>query len=441
MKPLLAILSSILVCCNVFAGPHTIQRGETYADIAKLYDIPIDSLIKANPNTEYHVGLTVEIPLNTLVFDLGHSNLFRNIRYRHNTNYPKGLNKYKSGHDIQSKLHKCTGKKRHKQEQRIIQLYEEAVTYGNTDALYQLGRYYIHGMFYSTDKFPTFQQTIAPDIDKLRKGIEYLQIAALAGNNANALVELSLACGHKDSPIYNPYLCLGMLEQYQREKGLDVNNLICYMYENGYGIRPDLMQAYIHCPETELTREGGSKTHREQILEQIESMPTNFESSKYGNGMDSKTMVSIAFSHYHDNIMEPEGIFWLHRAARLNNADANWALAGILQNGNYSPNTMGILGRKEKQMLCFIKTAAENGKKEAVEYLEAYKKTQQAKAEQEQLHILQRQREMEAKKQRRREMWVNIANTVVQTATQTYMAIESAKVQSRQKQNYRTSQV
>lgn len=433
MKLMLFLLAYIYVS-SAFAGPHTIQRGETFADVAKLYEISLDSIIKANPNIEAYVGLTIEVPLSTLVYDLGDSELFRNIRYRYTANHKKGIRKYKKAHEKQLKLDKVTGEKRQKLEAQIINDYMEAVSYGNTDALYQLGRQKVHGVMYSTDNYPSFSQAVNSNQDEFQKGIEYLQIAALIGKNGKALVELALACGYEDSPIRNPYLCLGMLEQYQREFGLNVDNLICYMYENGYGIHPNLLQAYIYCPSKELTKKNNTKTHREKILEKIEAMPANFESSRYGVGLDAKTMMSIGFSYYHDDVLEPEGIFWLHRAARQNNADANWVLASILQNKKYVKGSMGESWNIESQMLCFVRNAAENGKQEAEEYLEAYEKYQKAIKEQERREELERQRKIEEKKQRRRQMWANIATSVIQTAAQTYMAVEAAKMQSHQLQ-------
>lgn len=427
---LIGYLLAFSCAVSIYAGPHTIQKGETFADIAKLYNIPLDSIVKANPNTDAYAGLTIEVPLSTLVYDLGESELFRNIRYRRAFNYKKGCQKYKRAHEKQLKLYKVTGKKRQRLEAQIINDYVEAVSYGNTDALYQLGRYKVHGFLYCTDGYPTFDQSVNKNLDNFQNGIECLQIAALIGKNDKALIELALACGYEDSPIRNPYLCLGMLEQYQKELGLNVNNLICYMYENGYGIHPNLLQAYIYCPSTELTAKDESKTHREKILEQIEAMPTNFESSRYGVGFDTKTMISVGLSHYHDDILDPEGFFWLHRAARQNDADANWALASILQNGNHAEGSAGNSWNIESQVLYFVKQAAANGKQEAVEYLEAYQKQQEAKAENERRREQERQRQIEEKKQRRRQMWANIASAVVQTAAQTYMAVEASKMQS-----------
>lgn len=425
---------SFFCALSVYAGPHTLQRGETFADVAKLYNIPLDSLIKANPNTDVYVGLTIEVPLSTLVYDLGDSDLFRNMRYCQTANYKKGIKMYKNAHEKQLKLNKLSGKTRQKFENQIISDYTEAVMYGNTDALYQLGRQKVHGILYCSDGYPNFSQAVNTNIDEFSKGIEYLQIAALIGHNNKALVELALACGYEGSPIRNPYLCLGMLEQYQKELGLDVNALICYMYEKGYGIYPNLLQAYIYCPSAELVSKGGTKTHREKILEQIEVMPTNFDSSRYGVGMDSKTMMSVGFSYYHDDILEPEGIFWLHRAARQNNAEANWALASILHNGNHAECAVGNTLNKESQILCFVKNAAVNGKQEAKEYLEVYEKQQKAKAEQARLRELERQRQEEERKQRRIQMWANIAGSVIQAAAQTYVAVETAKMQSYQMQ-------
>lgn len=419
---------------SVYAGPHTLQKGETLADVAKLYDISLDSLVKANPNTDVYAGLTIEVPISTLVYDLGDSELFRNLRYRNTADYKKGIKKYNQTYEKQLRFDKTSEKKRKKLETQIICGYMESVRCGNIDALYQLGRQKVHGVFYCTVGYPDFNQKVNTDIDEFQKGIEYLQIAALIGKNDKALIELALACGYEESPIRNPYLCLGMLEQYKKELGLDVNELICYMYETGYGIHPNLLQAYIYCPTTELTSESGIKTHREKILEKIESMPTDFESSRYGVGLDGKTMFSIGLSHYQNDVLEPEGIFWLHRAARQDNADANWALASVLHNGNYIEGSIGDSWNKKSQLLCFVKNAAANGKQEAVEYLKAYKQQKKAEAEQARRRELARQRRIEEKKQRRRQMWANIAGSVIQVAAQTYMAVESAKMQSYQMQ-------
>lgn len=432
---LIVFFISLLIGLCVHAGPHTIQKGETFADVAKLYKVSLDSVIKANPNTNAYVGLTIEVPLSTLVYDLGESELFRRMRYHSEAhNKKKGITKYIKAHEKQLNLKKVSGKNRQKIEAEIINAYVEAVSYGNADALYQLGRFKVHGALYSYDGYPKFTESVNPNLDEFKNGIEYLQIAALVGRNDKALVELALACGYEKSPIRNPYLCLGMLEQYQKELGIDVNHLICYMYENGYGIRPDLLQAYIYCPSTELTSKGKNKTHREIILEQIEAMPANFESARYGVGLDSKTMMAVGLSHFHDNVMEPEGIFWLHRAARQNNADANWALASIIQNENHTKEAVGKSRHKDEQILYFVRAAAINGKQEAEEYLEKYQELQRAKEQREKLRRQELQRQAEEKKQRRRAMWADLATTLVQSAAQTYMAVESAKIQSHQNQ-------
>lgn len=432
---------TLIFALSVYAGPHTIQKGETFADVAKLYNIPLDTLLKSNPNIEAYVGLTIDVPLSTLVYDLGDSELFRTMRYQNTANHKRGIKIYKKTYEKQLRLDKTSEKKRRKIEAQIISGYMEAVQYGNTDALYQLGRQKVHGIFYNTDGYPNFSQKVNTILDEFQKGIEYLQIAALIGKNDKALIELALACGYKESPIHNPYLCLGMLEQYQRELGLNLKSLICYMYETGYGIRPNLLQAYIHCPSTELTSESGSRTHREKILEEIESMQTNFESSRYGVGLDSQTMLSIGLSYYQNDILEPEGIFWLHRAARQDNADANWALASILYNGNHINGSIGNSWNKDSQILHFAKNAAKHGKQEAKDYLETYEKQQEAKKEQARQRALERQRQIEEKKQRRRQMWANIAGSVIQAAAQTYIAVETAKMQSHQIQGVSSNNI
>lgn len=428
------LLLSFFCVVSVYAGPHTLQRGETFADVAKLYNIPLDSLLKANPNTEAYVGLTIDVPLSILVYDLGDSDLFRNVCNRIHANSKRGIKKYRQTYEKQLRWGKTSETKRQKLGEQIICGYMEAVQDGNIDALYQLGRQKVHGVFYGTEDYPDFSQEVNTDLAEFRKGIEYLQIAALIGRNRYAMIELAMACGYEKSPIRNPYLCLGMLEHYQKEFGVDVRKQICYMYETGYGIRPDLLQAYIYCPSTELTIGNKGKTHREEILEKIESMPTNFESSRYGVGLDGKALLSIGLSHYHNDVLDPEGVFWLHRAARQNDADANWALAGIIKNGNYAEGSISNTWNKDSQILCFVKNAATNGNKEAKDYLDAYKKYQRAKAEQERCDELERQRRVEERKQRRRQMWAGILSTVVQTAAQTYVAVESAKMQSRQMQ-------
>ena len=425
---------SLFCVSYIYAGPHTIQKGETLMDIAKLYNIPFDSIINANPNTEVYAGLTIEIPLSTLVYDLGNSDLFRYMCLHDKHDKKKGDRLYSDAHEKQMKLDNVREKKRQKLEEEITNEYARAITYGNSEALYQLGRQKVHGRLYGQDGYPTFSQTINNNPDEFQKGIEFLQIAALVSKNKKALAELAVACGHENSPIRNPYLCLGMLEQYHKELGADVGNLICYMYENGYGIRPNLLQAYIYCPSAELTSKSGNKTHREKILEKIEEMPKNFESSRYGVGLDSKTLMSIGLSNYHDKVLAPNGFFWLHRAARLNDADANWALASILHNGNFGKGAVGDKSSTESQILCFVQKAADNGKEEAKEYLKEYRKQQEIKAAQERKRELERQRQLEEKRQRRRQMWANIANAVVQTAAQAYVAVESSKMQSRQMQ-------
>lgn len=425
----LMIFSALLV----LAGPHTIQKGETFADVAKLYNISLDTLVKANPGVEAYAGLTIEVPLSTLVYNVGGNALFRRICTGDTPNSKKGASIYKTAHEKQLKLNRVSEKQRQKLEAQILTDYEVAASYGNTDALYQLGRQKVHGELYSTEGYPSFKQSVNQNLAEFTKGIEILQIAALAGHNDKALVELAMACGYEKSPIYNPYLCIGMLEQYHKEFNLDVNSLICYMYENGYGILPNLLKAYVYCPSQELTYDNNSrKTYREKILEKIEAMPNNYETARYGCGLDSMLLMSIGLSHFHNGKMDEEGIFWLHRAARLKNADANWALASLLHNGNYPKEAMGASWNCEDQEVIFVRKAAREGHKDARKYLEAYVKQQKAKEERERLQALKAQQEREERKQRRRQMWTNIIGTVVQVAAQGYMAAETAKMQSYQ---------
>lgn len=423
-------LSTLLFCClasfSAFAGPHTLQRGESFATVAALYNIPVDSVRNANAGIAEYIGYTIEVPVNTLFYDLGDSDIFRMLRYSKG-NSDKGYKKYKSTHDKQLTLHRSSQKQRAKNEQKIIEGYNEAMKYGSIDALYQLGRMKIHNAIYSNDDIPTFNQSINENINEFQQGIEYLQIAAVLGKHRNALIELAWACGHESSPIRNPYLCLSMLEFYANKFDYPVKDLICYMYENGYGVNKNLMQAYIYSPTAKLVDTNGSKTHKEKLLEEIESLPANSSTSIYGNGLDSKMMFSMALSYYNNDVMEPEGLYWLHRSARMDNADANWALASILKNGNYRNGTVGRSYEIEPQVMTFVEKAASNGKQEAKDYLTAYREQKKKEAEYERQLALERQRQKEEKKRRRQEMWANVIGTVVQTAAQVYVASENAK--------------
>lgn len=423
---ILFLFSTVL---GIYAGPHTIQRGESFASVAKLYNISLDTLLKANPNSECYIGWTIDVPHPFLVYNLGDSQLFRDFRFRKSFNYNKGKSKCRSGYKKQLKLSKLTGEKREDLEKKIVLDYTQAISFGNVDALYQLGKILVHGSFKLYNGMPTFEQSVNENLEDFAKGIEYLQIAALLGNNSYAFVEMALACGYETSPIRNPYLCLSMLEQCKKEQSANVDELICYMYENGYGIKQDLLQAYINCPTKELTENGG-KTHRERILELIEDMPVSFESSRYGVGLQSDMLLSIGASNYHDDILEPEGLFWLHRSARLGNADANWMLASVIQNDNCIAASMGNSYNKEQQMICFVRKAADLGKQEAGDYLEAYEKQQEAKRKYERQEELKRQREKEERRQRRKEMWLNLAGAAINVAAHTYMTIAASNAQS-----------
>ena len=96
---------------TAYAGPHTIQRGETFEDIALLYGIPVDSLLKANLQTEARTGLTIEVPLATLVYDLGESALFRTFHNKRSSKDKKGMTLYRNAYNNSSLSFKLTNKK------------------------------------------------------------------------------------------------------------------------------------------------------------------------------------------------------------------------------------------------------------------------------------------------------------------------------------------
>lgn len=425
------------VCIAANAGPHTLQKGESFADVAQLYNISLDTLLKVNKNVVECTGMTIEIPLNTLVYDLGESGLFRKMRFDNKSNTTKGRDKFSLAFEKQMKITQYNENKRVKEDAKITEAYNEAIYYGNTSALYQLGRRCLHGGYYSNNDYPNFGQSLNPNLEEFRRGIELLQIAVILGNDKKALAELAIACGSKQSPIYNPYLCLSILQQNTPIFGKEVNNLICYMYEKGYGISRDLLQAYVYCPSTELINGNGAKTHREMILESIDTMHVNFESAKYGVGLKSDMLMSIAFSrHYQNKKMDAEGIFFLHRAAKMDNADAYWTLAGILENDNCKEDAMGSPSEKKSQVISMIRKSASLGKQEAKDYLEKYNKYLKEKAEYERQLAEERKRKEEERKRRKRQKWAQIGIAVLQTAAKVYTQVETAKQQSRMQSDF-----
>lgn len=427
-------LVSCLISLSVFAGPHTLQRGESFEEIARLYGVPLDSLKNSNPCIDEYVGYTIDIPINDHFYDLGESDLFRKLKYNIGSQKEKGIKKFKAAFDKQCKLYKTPLDKKEKLQLQIQQEYEEAVSYGNLDALYQLGRRHVHGTFYSHNRIPDFQLDINKNIDEFSTGIEYLQIVGLLTGNANAYIDMAVACGHEDSPIRNTYLCVSMLQVFADSKGWPVNSLICYMYENGYGINKNLMQAYIYCDDTELIGKNGILSKREKLLKLIAELPKTKENSFYGNDLDNSTIMALGLSFMNEDKISSQGLYWLHKAALQNDADANWTLAGILKNGNYKSGSVGSQYDIERQVMTFVESAAELGHNDAKEYLTAYRKQEDEKTERQRLLAEQnRQREAE-KKARRKQMWSSIAGTVLQAAVQTWGQIEYAKQVSRANQ-------
>lgn len=422
----ITIISFCLISLTLLAGPHTLQRGESFEDVAHLYGVPLDSLRKSNPDIEEYVGYTIDIPIENHFVDLGENDLFRRLRRNVGSNKEKGTKKYKSAFEKQSKLYKVSPKKLEKLQNQIQQEYEEAVEYESTEALYQLGRRYVHGRFYSNDDIPDFKLDINPDIEEFSKGIEYMQIVGLLTGKPNAYIDMAVVCGHEDSPIRNPYLCISMLEVYADSKGWPVNKLICHMYENGYGINKNLMQVYVYSSDTELIGRYGA-TKREKILKEIAELPKTKENSFYGNELDTKTMIALGLSYTMDDKITPQGLYWLHKAALQNDADANWTLASMLKNGNYEPGSVGERSDIDRQAMAFVERASLAGHKEAREYLTAYREYEAQKAEYERQVAAQKRQEEEAKKARRRQMWANIAGAVIQTAAQSWGQIEYAK--------------
>lgn len=146
MKKVLLILLSFLLTDICMAGPHTVQRGESFASIAKLYNVSLDSVLKANIGIKPYVGMVVEVPDTRLVYDLGGSTLFRKFFNLQGKRSSKGAKAYSHGYNIQKK--RASGNKHHNTERiKIIKYYEQAISYGNLYALYQMGLYKIYGDF------------------------------------------------------------------------------------------------------------------------------------------------------------------------------------------------------------------------------------------------------------------------------------------------------
>ena len=400
---------------TAYSGPHTVQKGETYVDIARLYRISVDTLIKSNAENKAYSGAIIEIPMVNSVYDLGNSSLFRQFSLQSGDS-KKGNAAYNRGQRKRNR--------RNINEKSILKDYEKAINLGNNEALYELGKYYVYGRFRYGQSFDC---SINDNMEQFQKGLELLQISAITSNNTNALVDLAIACGHEKSPIRNPYLCLSMLEAYQEYYHKDLNDLLCYMYENGYGIKTDYLKAYIHCPSSTLGSNYG-KTHREKIVEKIDTLSKDVEAARYGVGLDSKTLLAIGMRYYQNDVWEPEGLFWLHRAANLNNADANWILAGIMAENKIRGCSVG--SETQTQSIIFARKAADLGNDDAAEYVASYDEYIKKKKEYErQLRIAYAKREAE-RKEERKQQWLNLAGSILQAGAQTFMAVEAAKIQN-----------
>lgn len=428
MKQMLIFLFLMLMTSVVKAGPHTVQRGETFADIAKLYGVTVDTLQKVNNDKEAHVGMLIDVPNNALVYDVSSNTLLRKLF--HSKASSKAHKLYDKAHKRQMKLKHLGYSKRIKEEYKIAALYERALLEGSIKALYQLGRYYLHGRMYADDSYPDFSKSITSDIDKLTKGIEYLQIAAIVDRNRKASVELAMACIYKSSPIYNPLLGITLLECYYEEYSLPIGDLICQMYENGEGIKRDYLKAYIYCPSADMVMNSSSSTtHKERILKKIESLPIDFESSKYGVGIDSTFYASFAMMHFRNDKLDPEGFFWLHRAARKNDADACWLLAGIIQSEKYDKSRIRF-SSAENQYVKFARMASELGHEEATDFIDKYDEYQRKL---EKYEAERRRAEYEAEQAKKRswaQMWVNFIGQAVNIGAQAYVMSQASKQQS-----------
>lgn len=423
IKYLQSLLAVLLVTFQfVYAGPHTVQKGESMTQIAKLYGIPVDSLINANPDSKAYSGVVLEIPLVNSLCDLGHSGLFRRYRL-------SAVDKTREGEWALKKARRKMAKSAY-DTQAIVNYYEKAVSCGNVEALRELGSYYVHG--YSIFR-PSFENKINGNVEQFLRGVELLQISSFVEGDDDALADLIVAYGHIDSPIRDVGLTIRTLENYKTKYHKELGDYLYYMYENGYGVDRDYIKAYIHCPTSDLLSKSGL-SERERILERIDTISNRDDALRYGVGLEADSLFALGLNYYNDGVLKPEGLFWIHRAAHLGDAEANWTLSKILSN-EQTCRAVPLVASKD-QSIAFARTAADLGNRDAMEYIEAYDKYVQEKERRERermLEIAQKERE---RKEQRTQAWLGFAGSLVQVAAQTYAAVQMANNQGGQYYGY-----
>lgn len=405
------------------AGPHTVQRGETFQSISKLYSVSEDSIRKYNPGLEAITGLTIEVPNPILLYDIGDSDIFRVCSNATDENRRKGQAIFDKAFEKQKSLSQLKPGKREETIEKIIEEYEKAASFGVSDAVYQLGRYYIHGHMYSDNKYMSLDRDINPNIAEFRKGVEYLQTAAIVEKSDKARIALALTCGYEKSPIYNPYLCVSILEGLKNVYSTYTDPILANIYENGIGVRKNLLKAYVYCTDKEIYETGDS--HREKIIKEIERMPKNFESASYGVGLDGEMMYRIGLSHYKDNVLTEEGIYWLHRASKVGHKEAPWVLASFIMNNNIKKGSIG--SESEKQAIAFARMASKSGNEKASKFIMEYDEYQRKKREYELQLAEQKRAEEEARKRERTANILNVVGTLANAALNTYVAVQNHK--------------
>lgn len=403
-----------ILALRLFAGYHTVQRGETFRDIALLYGVTEDTLRSLNGGDEPYAGYAIDIPSARSYFDVGESSLFRLMKAEVDFNPSKASKLFEKAEKLRTKSYENGRVPDEKKLSKITKVYEDALKYGSNDAAYRLGLYYVTGSFRNVTGYLSESSSLNNSLPEFKTGLEYLQVAGLNGNNS-ALVQMAMLCLGEDSPIYNPYLCVGMLETFYK-KNIYRGGILGRIFEEGIGVPQNLLDAYLYCGDQELHSRYTS--HKEEIIARIDSMPQNAETVRYGNGLDSDLMMQIGLSHYDGKILDREGLFWLHRAALKGEAEAAWALAGVIANGKFPKGAVG--DNKDYQSLYFARMAASGGHKEASEYVEKYEA-----AERERQRIAEQRREAERlrREQEKRERTaaiIDLVGRVVNTAVNAY---------------------
>lgn len=431
MRLPITLLYLAIALTSIADGVHTFRKGESYADLSKYYGIPEDSIRGANPGIAPTTGLEVDIPCDMLLVDISDTDLLQYLGKRPGNDEKKGESYYQKAMDNLKGMEKARKKNNQKKIAEINAKakanFLRACDYGYSSAFFQLGLYGMYGKFSEGGvRTPMFTTPLNDNYDEFVTGLRYLQVAVLKGER-KALMDLAIAVGHEDSPIRNASICLSLLEFYEQKYSLNVNHLICYMYENGYGVPKNYIEAYIRNDNKKIY--SSYTTSRERIIDTVDTLSSSFENAKYGAGLDSEMLFAIGIYELKEAQNKDKALFWFHRAAKKDNADANWMISSLIYNEEVN---FGSSYSKEEQFLYFAHRASSLGNTEAADFVKEYEDYLEQKLEYER----QKRYEEERRKQERTEKWIRFGLEVLNVAAQTYVAVEQQKAQARYQAEY-----